>query len=543
MISGGHRWFTFLMPGIVGGWVLCGCQTAEMAVWNLLPKKDESVVQTQGTSNEIRARLEQLRARWEKELIPVGLGRQTFYDDAVIARKKGSIVRIHGEVSKLNNGDPVLVADKPWETREYKGGVGPYFTVIRNEAGKFMMWYSTGFYGRLRAYGETGYAESDDGVHWVKQRTPFRFDNLVFTRSHGAGIHEDLYDSRLDHRFKAVFGSFDQPHTNIFQDHGLMLAHSRDGRSWHNYHPTYFISNCRTDTGNSLFWDPELKAYRVLTRMEVWPRGVKQFAIPGLEGGRPRIKPEWILIQNERLPKEQGEIYSFYVQKYGDLYIAYMNVLQQDNVNRLFVAVSRDGVTWNYDHIRKGNEYLRIGPPGYFDEGAVWPTSSDLITVGDKHWVYYAGSRYKHVMPPPAGSDKPDAVAIGVAEIRLDGFFHLIMSGMGLLETKSFIWVGDRLEINCDSTKGKLWVEILDGNGQSIPGFSAGNADVNVCNEVHHVVSWNGSSAAGALRGRPVRVRFLFEGEVDLYAFQVLDRQEEPSFNSESQSLGESRDK
>jgi len=165
---------------------------------------------------------------------------------------------------------------------------------------------------------------------------------------------------------------------------------------------------------------------------------------------------------------------------------------------------------------------LRIGPPGAFDSEQLYPSSSDLITLNGKHWIYYTGGQIKHEMPPLADSDEPHSYAIGLAEIREDGFFHLKMTGMGLLETKSFIWEGDWLEINCDSTKGQLWVEVLDGQGQPIPGFTAAEADVNACNGAHHVVSWRGSENAGALKRQEVRLRFLYAGEVDLYAFQVL---------------------
>ncbi len=475
---------------------------------------------------EIRARIRNLQSRWDREPIPIGLQRQTFYDDVIIARKKGVVERVPGEVTKLNGGQPVLKADRSWETVNFKWGVSGLAVNRDAETGKFRMWYTAGLVVGGCAV-EIGYAESDDGIAWTKPAGLRTFNNIVHHRAWGQGVYEDRQDPRPDHRLKMVFASYDQPYTNISVLHGVMLAHSRDGRSWKNYPPDYFVGDCRSDTQNSLFWDEDIHAYRLVTRANELPRGVKQYALARLEDSVFRMNrgkgPQWAFVKEERMPLAKGEIYHFFMQKYEGLYLAYVSVLQNDNVIRLFVMVSRDGVTWDFDAIEPGGDFLRIGPPSNFDEGSVWTPNSELITVGDKHWIYYVGSRGRHVMPPPAQSAEPPMFAIGLAEIRVDGFFHLRMTGIGLVETRTFEWAGDRVEVNCDATRGKLWVEIVDETGKPQAGFSSSDADVITQDAVHHVVSWNGSSDLSALRGRNVRLRFLYDGNVDLYAFQVLE--------------------
>ena len=505
-------------------WALQGCQSFDSAEAGAgVRPPPESI--SQPASEEIRERIRNLQARWDREPIPIGLQRQTFYDDVIIARKKGAIERVRGEVKKLNGGQPVLTADRSWETVNYKWGVSGLAVNRDAETGKFRMWYTAGLVVGGDAV-EMGYAESDDGIVWTKPAGLRTFNNIVHRRAWGQGVYEDRQDPRPDHRLKMVFASYDQPYTNISVLHGVMIAHSRDGRSWKNYPPDYFIGDCRSDTQNSLFWDEDIQAYRLVTRANELPRGVKQYAIPRLEDSVFKMKrgrgPQWTFVQEKRMPLAKGEIYHFFMQKYGGLYLAYVSVLQNDNANRLFVMVSRDGVSWNFDAIELGGDFLRIGPPSYFDEGSVWPPNSDLITVGDQHWIYYVGSRGRHVMPPPAQSDEPPMFAIGLAAIRVDGFFHLRMSGIGLVETRTFEWAGDRLEVNCNATRGKLWVEIVDATGKPLAGLSSSEADVVTQDAVHHVVSWKGSSDLSALRGRHVRLRFLFDGNVDLHAFQVL---------------------
>ena len=42
---------------------------------------------------DVYAKLEEMRTRWDRDAIPVGLERQLFWDDAVIAGKSSNLVR------------------------------------------------------------------------------------------------------------------------------------------------------------------------------------------------------------------------------------------------------------------------------------------------------------------------------------------------------------------------------------------------------------------------------------------------------------------
>jgi|GEM_PF-5369157 len=86
-----------------------------------------------GTTGSLLIAADELRRN-----VAVGLRRQLFVDDYVVARKE-NVVRELGEVTKANGGRPILVADKPWETDHLLIG-----SVFR-DGDRFRMFYKAGY--------------------------------------------------------------------------------------------------------------------------------------------------------------------------------------------------------------------------------------------------------------------------------------------------------------------------------------------------------------------------------------------------------------
>jgi hypothetical protein len=63
-----------------------------------------------------------------------------------------------------------------------------------------------------------------------------------------------------------------------------------------------------------------------------------------------------------------------------------------------------------------------------------------------------------------------------------------------------------------------LKVEILDEGGRPLTGYSAPECDPIRSDSLRHVIRWGARSDLGALRGKPIRLRFLLRGG-NLYAF------------------------
>jgi hypothetical protein len=108
-------------------------------------------------------------------------------------------------------------------------------------------------------------------------------------------------------------------------------------------------------------------------------------------------------------------------------------------------------------------------------------------------------------------------------ELRLDGFasFHAGYQG-GELLTQPFTMQGSQLELNYStSAAGGLRVEILDAAGTPLPGFSLADATDRVGDEIEGTYRWKGVSDLSALRGRPLRLRFVLK-DADVFAFRFI---------------------
>ena len=201
----------------------------------------------------------------------------------------------------------------------------------------------------------------------------------------------------------------------------------------------------------------------------------------------------------------------------------------ETDVNDFYLATSRDGLNWDLSWIQARTPFLERGPAGSFDQNGVWPPSSPLLTINDKHRIYYCGRWPRHTAYTPGqpmdgkklDPPKPRS-AIGATEIRLDGLIYRETEGSAAsITTKSFILEGTGLEVNCDAREGELAVEILDKDGAPMPGFSAADADATREDQCHHVASWKGSADLSSLKGQTIRLRFAMSGKVRLYAFQI----------------------
>ena len=91
-------------------------------------------------------------------------------------------------------------------------------------------------------------------------------------------------------------------------------------------------------------------------------------------------------------------------------------------------------------------------------------------------------------------------------------------AGEGRLTTKTLTMAGDRLVVNADAGLGSIAVEILDGEGQPVPGYSREEAELIDSDDLRHTVGWKGSSDVAALKGRPIALRFHMD-RAKLYSF------------------------
>ncbi len=235
------------------------------------------------------------------------------------------------------------------------------------------------------------------------------------------------------------------------------------------------------------------------------------------------------LIPGTKTPVRQ--IHTMPLWYYEGVYLALVDVLETTNrmfpdseldfhtrhelaVWGFYVAPSRDGVNFDVSSAYARKPLIPRGPDGSFDKDCVRPPIN-VITRNDEHWIYYFAANERW------GCSKWKA-RIALAKLRLDGFSCLeAKDEPGVVVSKAFKLEGRRLQVNVDARAGRIQVEMLDDNGQAIPGFSGKDAtDYQAVDNLRLKPAWKDNRDLSALTGKVVQIRFHLRN-ARLYAFQI----------------------
>ena len=492
-------------------------------------------------------------------MIDIGSRKQLFIDNRFIEFQSGITLSMN---TPVQHPEPVLVPDKPWEEE----GIGGYNTVWREpEDGRFRMWYNSSLIGGYPAEGaqRVAYAESEDGIHWVKPNLGLitfrgsRDNNLVAPlqeaqSTQGATVLRDDGAPAAE-RYK-LWSKFRPTDAEIAggAEQGLWAMHSEDGIRWHVY-PDQPNPDVMCDTQNMLFWDDRLDLYVGYTRVKE-TQILEEAAKVGITGryrsiGRitsPDFKnwtPLEIAFEADaedlaiRVPYQRDDprpnidIYTSCALKYTDaedVYLMFPSMYYHWGENDYpatldtQLATSRDGIHWQRQGERRS--FLQLG----FDRSstsAMLFANPWLIPMGDELWLYYAGTaRFHQEIPESEQRALKGKSGMFRASLRRDGFVSADAGyGGGELRTPLIAFAGDRLELNADGGAGGwLKVELQDADGGPIDGYSLEEADTVRGNGLAKTVTWRGSSEIGDLAGRPLRIRLVMRA-MKLYAFQFCE--------------------
>ena len=439
--------------------------------------------------------------------IEVGKQKQLFLDDYLVASTTSIFRRIHrAEKSKSN---PVIRQTEPWED--------PfnivYGSVIR-DGEKYKAWYLSG--------PGVSYAESDDGIHWVKPAldlTPIRgaktnilFRKISETKGPEAlpyfhelfGVHKDEREVDPSRRYKMGFLSIDWEYTGpregrfrAGQRRGLGIAGSPDGIHWKLIDS--FASEAICDGATHWMFDPALGKYvlygRTLktppeieaawSKYEWYKRWYSGRAVGRLESDdfvkwnftAPFSSP--VVMTADLNDKPSTEIYSLLVFPYESVYIGLVQTflaLPDEPALDVQLAVSRDGV--HFTRVEDGSPghslsasrspFITNGPIGSWDRFNQSLASNPPILEGNELRFYYGGRTYRHA--PYEGKDTgPRAGCIGLATIQRDRFVSLDASfDGGEIITRPLKLKGKNLHLNANSDFGEINVEALDLAGKVI---------------------------------------------------------------------------
>ena len=455
-----------------------------------------------------------VQATWAADadqLVNVGLRKQLFVDDYVVAEHSG-VVRALGKATKANDGRPIVTD-------------GRFYGTVLYDRDRFKMWY------RKHGGGGYNYAESSDGLHF---KLIAEVAGINFAGDFTMTASIDPHETDPEHRFKAAY---DGPGMRA------ALAHSADGIHWTPYNDGRPVTSRAADTCNQILWDPDARLYRLFTRTDFGPggganewRGTRSMTNPDVKAapGAWKTVRSWVFDREGPQERKRRQIYSCNDWIYNGVHFGILSVYEwpsdhgeggadhhrrhERDVMNFYIGTSRDGDSWDLSWVYAGEPMIPRGPDGAFDKDLITPAPT-VVTHDDRHWLYYGGANERHGDPQV---HFPRTHAIGLATLRLDGFICLEANDEpGVVVTRPFRLEGDKLEVNVDAHDGRVMVEVLDAAGDPIPGFSGGDAtQYKAIDQLRLEPRWRGKMDLAALKGKVVRLKLSFEN-ARLYAFQI----------------------
>jgi len=481
--------------------------------------------------------------------IDIGSRRELFVDDFLIATAAGVGLRLHKPVAR----EVSLVCDRPWE-----GNTSAYYAIFQ-DGGRFRAYYRGSHVDettKKRSHPEfTCYAESEDGIKWVKpdlgliEFNGSKNNNIVWA---GAGTHnftvfkDDSPGCDSAARYKALAGGTIA--ANGKKKGCLNAFKSADGIRWTPMAEAV-ITEGAFDSQNLAFWDALRGEYVEYHRgFKDGVRGIMTSAAKTLTAPFPA--PQWLeypgvtpehLYTNQIQPYFRApHIFLGFPMRYTDRGwsepvvnlpgLAERIVRAGSGSPRYGTAVtdavfmsSRDGLTfrrWPEAFIRPGPR--RSGSWVYGDNFVFWGMLQTPSTLGDApdelslfategYWEGVATSARRYT-------------------IRMDGFVSATapMAG-GEVVTKPLRFEGGNLALNLETSgAGSVQVEVQDEAGTPVPGYALADCPPIYGDHLQHIVRW--AEAGGDLRpfsGKPVRLRFVLK-DADLYALQFVPYAPDP---------------
>lgn len=453
--------------------------------------------------------------------VELSVGPQLFLDDHLIAASEN--IRRELEHPRKHPRNPLIVPEHPWEKRF----IELYGTVLYDpELRKFRCWYVANQYkdgipdspGQPRtAEYYLCYAESPDGIEWAKPMVGrgkfgvYDRHNVVIRGGHGFCVLHTPDDPRPARRFKGVGGP--------------IFGFSPDGIHWSTH--DWLSAVGKNDTNSCVVqWNGEYLAYvRYQVPDPKWPAVMRGVGLCTSKDFEHWTRKSLIFTTDRQDGYPWTQPYSLAVTPYGDQLIGIVGMLRLDRIegnNALGdqstqLLVSRDGRRWQ----RVANREEFLAPtPGSWDRGRVFPGTT-MITKDDQVLIYYTGTDTRH------GSGAWGHTGIGLATLPADRFVAVQKcdeSDAGILQTRPLRFRGNTLLVNAELQDGDLQVELLDPNGEVLPGFHRKRSRLTVHDPLRYRVTWQrddgDASLPDAHEVQPVAIRFIIRGG-KLYAFDV----------------------
>ncbi len=382
------------------------------------------------------------------------------------------------------------------------------------------------------------YAESRDGITWTKPNLGLvefngsKENNIIFggDKSLGPAPGTVFLDTNPDvppeERYKAVVptGKNKRWPANLENEpEGILLSVSSDGIHWKRWSEEPIFRNGLPnafDSINVMFWSEAEEQYvlffrymhqNVRTFARVTSKDLRNWSEPELAdfGDTPRQH----LYTNAATPYYRApHITLAFPKRYVPLRKKHADYPIPGISETVFMS-SRDGMNWQTypdAFIRPGRDDRNWMHRTTGVSAGIMPTSDDELSI-------YVS---RHYTAPSAHLER--------FVIRTDGFTSIYADASGgEFITKPLKFEGDKLVLNyATSAAGSIRVEVLDLNGQPIPGFELSQCEPIWGDDIEREVVWERPEEAWTdalrlkgIREQAVRLRFVLK-EADLYSLR-----------------------
>jgi len=457
----------------------------------------------------------------------IGTRRELFLDHYLIEQLDGTELRLHRPTS----AGIAIKFDKPWE------GIYAAYATVLHDGAKYRMYYR-GHPGGGDDGSEvetTCYAESDDGITWIKPE--LGLFEVMGTKQNNVVLAHDMPFSHnlspfLDTRpgvppaekYKALAG---------LSTSNLFAYVSPDGIHWRKWRdrPVFTDTGWVFDSQNVAFWSDHEQCYVLYYRKT--PGEIRSVARTTSTDFENWSKPETTAFSScpptidEQLYTNQTTLY-FRAPHLAIATAARFMPGRKGLTGEQLQQLGIDAENWlGHDtsdvvlmSTRDGRTYDRLFPQAFVPPGEDaknWTSRGNypacgIVQTGPREMSIYVQRNYgwpSHYLER--------------LTMRVDGFSSVEAGHKpGRMITRLFAFAGDRLEINAaTSAAGEIRVEIQDEQGKTMDGYSAAECEPIIGDEIARVVSWK-SASVSSLAGKPVRLVFHLK-EADLYSIRFTE--------------------
>lgn len=443
------------------------------------------------------------------EPIDIGSRLELMVDDYLIEELTGAELLLHHPV----NREVAIDHNEAWEGNTCCG-----HTVFQD--GDLYRMYYRGRHHDFEQNKETHhfscYAESKDGIHWVKPDLGIvefqgsKQNNIILAgqdRFNLAPFKDTNPNCRPDEQYKAL--------TN---GHGGLDAYkSPDGIHWSPMVEGHVITKGAFDSLNLAFWDAVRGCYVDYHRG--FRDGFRDIMTCTSDDFIHWTDPVWL----EYLGAPREHLYTNGIKPYyraPHILIGLPKRFVPDRrgadhpypgVSDAVFMTSRDGLSfrrWGEALVRPGLHKVRWVNRNNYPAWGIVTTKSDIPGAPDELSIYATEGYYVG-----------ESTQLRRHTIRIDGFVSVnAQLAGGEMLTKPIVFDGKELVINFStSAAGGMRVEIQDAEGTPVEGFALTDCDEIFGDELERVVMWGDRSDVSKLAGRPVRLRFALS-DADLYS-------------------------